>query len=91
MWILPSCLILSMLFVFEVETWYFFLLVYWLFNRILFGCRSEDSVSTVINGTEDSSSAARQVLELEREALELRRELQDTRAKKEESEKKLLQ
>lgn len=57
-----------------------------------FAHRSEDGVAQPSpSSVEESSSAARQVLELEREALVLRRELQDARAKKEESDQRLVQ
>lgn len=56
--------------------------------------RSEDNIFLPTSSTaamEDNTSAARQVLELERETLLLRRELQDARAKKDESDHKILQ
>lgn len=46
--------------------------------------------SSSLNTSAEKSISARQVLDLEREALELRRELQDTRAKKDESDQKLM-
>ncbi|KAK4884080.1 hypothetical protein RN001_000351 [Aquatica leii] len=55
--------------------------------------RSDDNVHLPIlpANIDDGQNSARQVIELEREALVLRRELQDARAKKEETDQKLLQ
>lgn len=55
--------------------------------------RPEDNIFLPSSTTtmEDNTSTARQVLELERETLLLRRELQDARAKKDESDHKILQ
>lgn len=61
-----------------------------MFVPILF-LRSEDSLSLPSSlNVDETSGSTKQVLELEREALQLRRDLQEARAKKEESDQRLI-